>query len=107
MVVEERQGRANREAVQPQGHLGELNCHGVEVHTVHTTLEHVPLQKVDVGQTPGIDGDLLSFHLGDDRLAGVLKVPRYRVPWERPQEALARAKDPVAHKIDRLDQEVA
>ena len=63
MVVEERQRRAQREAVEPEADLGQLHGHGVEIDAVDAALEHVALEQVDVGQLARIDGDALLVQL--------------------------------------------
>ena len=106
MVVQERQGRAYREAVQPEGYLGKLHRHGVEVDAVHAPLEHVSLQKVNVREAAGVDRDPLPLHLSDDRLSGVLEILCYWIPWECPEEALAFSKNSVTYEVHCLNQEV-
>ena len=50
VMVEEVERRAQREGVEPQADLGQLDGHRVEIDAVDAALEDVPLEQVDVGQ---------------------------------------------------------
>ena len=87
MVVQESEGRADGEGLQPQGELGELHGHEIYVHAKDATLHHHPLQYDGIGELIGIKHDtslglllqdLLSilFHLGNEGSIGILMQER-------------------------------
>src|SRR3972149_9830453 len=48
MVIEKRKRCTEGEAIKPQGNLGQLHGHRIEVHAISTSLEHVAFHQSDV-----------------------------------------------------------
>src|SRR5688572_18491324 len=101
-MVEERQGGAKRERIQPEADLGQLDGHRVQVHAVDAALEHVPLEQVNVDQFVRFDGDALLAQCFENVPSRPVEHERYRVD----REVVEERQEPVGDKIDCLDQKV-
>ena len=59
MMVQKRSAGADRERVEPQAYLRQLDGHRVEIDAVDAVLEYVPLEQIHFRELVGIDRDAL------------------------------------------------
>ena len=113
VVIEERQRRADGEAVQPQRHLGQLHGEAVLVHPVDAALEHHAADDGLVGQLRRVDHPVgrcgalqdvaadLRHALHEGRFVGRVQ------PVRHGGRGLDQVGDGVGEEVHRGDEEVA
>ena len=109
VVVEEIQRSADREGVQPQGDLGQLDRHRIPVDAVDAPLERHPPDDAPVVQLRRIEGPAVFPDIGQQRLADAVDAPGQRgdVPLDS-GSGLAHGGDHVVGElVDEVDEEVA
>src|SRR5713101_7020548 len=103
MMVKKRQGSTKRERIKPQGQLGQLDGHRVEIDTVDATLHNHAFDEVDFGELGLVDLYTLPVsHILQNLRPHLLDPADHRIVRVLGQES----DDSVCNKVHSVDQEM-